>query len=166
MIDRAPPLLCQPALTEVKPQIPIDCRIIRQKRVLLRRRPKPDWRQPNLCRARLQPCRKVSRIIAALADDLIGRVLLALISCKKKVEKMNHGILSGKTAIVTGAGRGLGRSMALGLARAGANVVLTAARNRREIDEVAEAAAKILSAGKVRAQVADVGSDEDCLRVV
>jgi NAD(P)-dependent dehydrogenase (short-subunit alcohol dehydrogenase family) len=74
--------------------------------------------------------------------------------------------LSGKTAIVTGAGRGLGRSMALGLARAGANVVLTAARNRREIDEVAEAAAKILSAGKVRAQVADVGSEEDCLRVV
>ena len=52
------------------------------------------------------------------------------------------GTLSGKTAIVTGAGRGLGRSMALGLARSGANVVLTAARNRREIDLVAEEVAK------------------------
>jgi NAD(P)-dependent dehydrogenase (short-subunit alcohol dehydrogenase family) len=92
--------------------------------------------------------------------------LLALISCKKKVEKMNHGILSGKTAIVTGAGRGLGRSMALGLARAGANVVLTAARNRREIDQVAEETAKIPSAGAIRPHVADVASEEDCRRVV
>jgi NAD(P)-dependent dehydrogenase (short-subunit alcohol dehydrogenase family) len=74
--------------------------------------------------------------------------------------------LSGKTAIVTGAGRGLGRSMALGLARAGANVVLTAARNRREIEEVAEAAAKIPAAGKVRQLMADVAKEEDCQRVV
>lgn len=32
--------------------------------------------------------------------------------------------LSGKTAIVTGAGRGLGKSLAIGLAQAGANVAL------------------------------------------
>ena len=38
--------------------------------------------------------------------------------------------LAGKVAIVTGAGRGLGRSMALGLARAGAAVVAVAARER------------------------------------
>src|SRR5580692_6949693 len=74
--------------------------------------------------------------------------------------------LSGKTAIVTGAGRGLGRSMALGLARAGANVVLTAARNRREIDQVAEEAAKNPTAGAVRQLLADVASEEDCQRVV
>src|ERR1700676_34733 len=80
--------------------------------------------------------------------------------------KMMDGQLSGKTAIVTGAGRGLGRSMALGLARAGANVVLTAARNRREIDLVAEEAAKCPGAGAVRQVLADVASEEDCQRVV
>jgi NAD(P)-dependent dehydrogenase (short-subunit alcohol dehydrogenase family) len=79
---------------------------------------------------------------------------------------MTDGKLSGKTAIVTGAGRGLGRSMALGLARAGANVVLTAARNRREIDLVAEEAAKSPAAGSVRQLLADVASEEDCQRVV
>jgi len=79
---------------------------------------------------------------------------------------MTDGKLSGKTAIVTGAGRGLGRSMALGLARAGANVVLTAARNRREIDLVAEEAAKSPTAGAVRQLLADVASEEDCQRVV
>jgi NAD(P)-dependent dehydrogenase (short-subunit alcohol dehydrogenase family) len=81
-------------------------------------------------------------------------------------EKMMEGTLSGKMAIVTGAGRGLGRSMALGLARAGANVVVTAARNRREIDLVAEEAAKIPRAGSVRQILADVASEEDCQRVV
>jgi len=76
------------------------------------------------------------------------------------------GELSGKTAIVTGAGRGLGRSMALGLAHAGVNVVLTAARNRRELDGVAEEAAKNPGAGAVRPLFADVASEEDCQRVV
>jgi NAD(P)-dependent dehydrogenase (short-subunit alcohol dehydrogenase family) len=79
---------------------------------------------------------------------------------------MTDGKFSGKTAIVTGAGRGLGRSMALGLARAGANVVLTAARNRREIDQVAEEAAKNPTAGAVRQLLADVAREEDCQRVV
>src|ERR1700674_141938 len=79
---------------------------------------------------------------------------------------MMVGKLSRKTAIVTGAGRGLGRSMALGLARAGANVVLTAARNRREIDQVAQEAAKSPAAGGVRLLLADVASEEDCQRVV
>jgi NAD(P)-dependent dehydrogenase (short-subunit alcohol dehydrogenase family) len=76
------------------------------------------------------------------------------------------GKLSGKTAIVTGAGRGLGRSMALGLARAGANVVITAARNRSEIDRVADEAAKIPGAGAVRPMLADVTNEEDARRVV
>jgi 3-oxoacyl-[acyl-carrier protein] reductase len=79
---------------------------------------------------------------------------------------METGKLSGKTAIVTGAGRGLGRSMALGLARAGASVVLTAARNSQEIDRVAEEAAKDSAAGAIRPLLADVTSEEDCRRVV
>ncbi|TLX71339.1 SDR family oxidoreductase [Pseudomonas nicosulfuronedens] len=45
--------------------------------------------------------------------------------------------LQGKVALVTGASRGLGRSMALGLAAAGATVVL-AARDRQRLLEVAE----------------------------
>lgn len=73
--------------------------------------------------------------------------------------------VAGKSAIVTGGGRGLGRAMALGLARAGANVVITAARARHEIEAVADEA-KILRAGIVRALTADVTNEEDCLRVV
>ena len=76
------------------------------------------------------------------------------------------GELSGKTAIVTGAGRGLGRSMALGLARAGANVVITALRNRREIDQVAEEGAQIPGVGAIRAMLADVANEANCQRVV
>jgi NAD(P)-dependent dehydrogenase (short-subunit alcohol dehydrogenase family) len=76
------------------------------------------------------------------------------------------GELSGKTAIVTGAGRGIGRSMALGLARAGANVVITAARNRWEIDQVVEEAAKIPATGAIRAMLADVSNEANCQRVV
>jgi NAD(P)-dependent dehydrogenase (short-subunit alcohol dehydrogenase family) len=77
-----------------------------------------------------------------------------------------NGDLHGKTAIVTGAGRGLGRSMALGLARAGVNVVITAARHRSEIDQVAQEGAKIPSAGAIRPMIADVANEEDAERVV
>jgi 3-oxoacyl-[acyl-carrier protein] reductase len=76
------------------------------------------------------------------------------------------GELSGKTAIVTGGGRGMGRSMALALARAGANVVITAARNKWEIDAVVEQAGKIDGAGPVRPMLADAASDANCQRVV
>src|SRR5512137_963757 len=51
--------------------------------------------------------------------------------------------LKGKTAIVTGAGRGIGEGIALVLAREGANVVLTA----RKMDEIAAVAKKIESQG-------------------
>ncbi|WP_290652010.1 glucose 1-dehydrogenase [Aquisalimonas sp.] len=44
--------------------------------------------------------------------------------------------LSGSTALVTGAGRGIGRSIALGLAEAGSNVALCS-RTRSELEEVA-----------------------------
>ena len=45
--------------------------------------------------------------------------------------------LSGRTALVTGGGRGLGRAMAVGLAEAGADVVLTG-RKREALEETAE----------------------------
>jgi 3-oxoacyl-[acyl-carrier protein] reductase len=56
--------------------------------------------------------------------------------------------------------------MALGLARTGANVVITAARSRDEIDAVADEAARDGQAGAVHAMVADATSEEDSLRVV
>ena len=79
---------------------------------------------------------------------------------------MERGELSGKTAIVTGAGRGLGRAMALSLLRAGANVVITAARTPQEIDMVADESAKIQEAGTLRKFAADVTSEKDCRFVV
>jgi len=50
------------------------------------------------------------------------------------LDKLN---LSGKVAVVTGAGRGLGRAMALALAHAGADLVVTA-RTKAQIEETAD----------------------------
>ena len=50
------------------------------------------------------------------------------------LDKLN---LTGKVAVVTGAGRGLGRAMALALADAGADLVLTA-RTQSQLEETAD----------------------------
>lgn len=73
--------------------------------------------------------------------------------------------LAGKSLIVTGAGRGLGRAMSVGLARAGATVAMV------ELDEdvLAEAAAEAEAAGgqgSVIAIGADVTSEDDAAMVV
>src|SRR5262245_52352574 len=51
--------------------------------------------------------------------------------------KESHQSLMGRRALVTGAGRGIGRSVALALAAAGADVVLSA-RSSDEIEQVAK----------------------------
>jgi NAD(P)-dependent dehydrogenase (short-subunit alcohol dehydrogenase family) len=65
--------------------------------------------------------------------------------------------LTGKVAVVTGAGRGIGRAIAEGLARHGARVVLTG----RTEATLAEAAAAIGKAASVH--VADIAREPDVL---
>ena len=45
--------------------------------------------------------------------------------------------LSGKVAIVTGGGRGIGQAIAEAFAKEGANVIVTSARNAGEIESMA-----------------------------
>lgn len=75
---------------------------------------------------------------------------------------MDAKILDGKTAIITGASYGMGRSMAELFAEEGANVVITA-RHQEKLDEVVEAIQA--KGGKALGVVADVCSTEDTKRV-
>lgn len=67
------------------------------------------------------------------------------------------GELSGRVALVTGAGRGIGRALAFGLAEAGASIALVA-RTQNQIDAVA---AEVREAGGTAVALgADVGDAE------
>ncbi|MBT2568799.1 SDR family oxidoreductase [Arthrobacter sp. ISL-85] len=79
---------------------------------------------------------------------------------------MNTALLEGKVAIVTGGGRGLGHAMTLGLARAGASVVISAAREGHEIGRVADEINVMLGVRRVLAVQADVTQEADCRRLV
>ena len=68
--------------------------------------------------------------------------------------------LEGKVAIVTGGGRGLGRAIAEAYLAEGASVVLTAAREKDEVEAVAARAAN-----RCLPLLADVTRQEDCERV-
>ena len=79
---------------------------------------------------------------------------------------MTDPSLANRVAIVTGAGRGLGRAMALGLARAGARVVATVARERAEVEATAAEGRTALGADLIAPMVADVTQEGDAQRVV
>jgi 3-oxoacyl-[acyl-carrier protein] reductase len=71
--------------------------------------------------------------------------------------------LEGRTAIVTGASRGIGRGIAETFAGAGINVVIT---GRSQVDVDATVAALADKPGTVTGVAADVTSPDDCKKVV
>lgn len=71
--------------------------------------------------------------------------------------------LQGRTAVVTGGSKGIGRGIAETFARAGVNVVITG-RSRVDVEATVDALAG--TAGTVSGMSADVTSPEDCRRVV
>ncbi len=71
--------------------------------------------------------------------------------------------LSGRSVIITGGGRGLGREMALALIEAGALVTITAAKNEQQLQAVA---AQVTGPGRLNTVLADASNTADCERVV
>jgi NAD(P)-dependent dehydrogenase (short-subunit alcohol dehydrogenase family) len=71
--------------------------------------------------------------------------------------------LAGKTALVTGASRGIGRAIAVGFARAGADVAV----NARSAESLAETVAEVEALGRKAVAVpADVNDADDIRRMV
>ena len=75
---------------------------------------------------------------------------------------MQQKPLNGKTAVVTGAGRGIGRASCLALAAAGANIA-AAARTQSDLDSLAAEIEK--DGGAVLTVAADVSREEDAERL-
>src|SRR5277367_6571124 len=72
---------------------------------------------------------------------------------------MTTNELAGKVAIVTGAGRNIGRAIALALAEGGASIVVNARSNRAEADDVAQAI--VAAGGKAQVHIGDVSKAAD-----
>lgn len=75
------------------------------------------------------------------------------------------GKLDGKTAVVTGASRGIGRAIAIELAKEGANVVVNYSGSKEKADEVVEEIIKLGSkAISVQANVSDAESVQSLMK--
>jgi 3-oxoacyl-[acyl-carrier protein] reductase len=84
---------------------------------------------------------------------------------KKIVEqKLPYYLLSGKSAIVTGGSRGIGRATALRLAEAGANVAVNYLQNKNAADEVVNECRKF-GVKSISVQ-ADVANFDDAQRLI
>ncbi|MFT2015533.1 glucose 1-dehydrogenase [Streptomyces sp. 796.1] len=76
-----------------------------------------------------------------------------------------HGVLAGRTAVITGGDSGIGRAVALAYAREGADVVFTHLPEERE--EAERTAALVRDAGRrVHAVVCDIRAEDACRELV
>ncbi len=73
--------------------------------------------------------------------------------------------LSGKPAIVTGSGSGIGLAIARGLAGTGASVVVNS-RTQAKADDAVASITKAVPGAKVRGVVADVSTAAGCAKLV
>ena len=71
--------------------------------------------------------------------------------------------LKNKTAIVTGAGKGIGRACAIALAEAGANLVIIS-RTKKDLDEVSKKIKKLKS--KCKSYVCDITNYDDVKDII
>ena len=71
--------------------------------------------------------------------------------------------LKNKTAIVTGAGKGLGRACAIALAEAGANLIIIS-RTKKDLDEVSKKIKKLKS--KCKVYVCDITNYEEIKEII
>jgi amino acid adenylation domain-containing protein len=120
--------------------------------------------------------RRLGERYLALMDELVAKAPPLAQSTVKTVEKHSPaliarpvdrpGSLAGKVAIVTGGGRGLGRTTALALAQQGASVAVvsrTAAQLAETVEQIRAAGAEALA---IAADVSDLGQVEAMMRQV
>jgi 3-oxoacyl-ACP reductase-like protein len=96
-------------------------------------------------------CRPVSRRIYLPVVAEHGRQLI--------LKEPNHGKLTGKVAIVTGASKGIGAAIALAYAKEGATVVVNYASSKAGADKVVAEITK--GGGKSMAVQGDMSKTED-----
>lgn len=91
--------------------------------------------------------------------SILSPLTLASPSPNQKRRKMANQSLQGKTAIVTGASRGIGKGIAIELATRGANILLTYNSSREQAVEVA---AEIQRIGGVDALAVEAMASDPC----